>query len=513
MKSRSKKVRKLKNRRSKVVRRKNKNKKRKYSRRFGEPKNGEQSTEGQKEEVSKKEEPKDPKIDQQIKEVADMYNYIIQLGDKLQKNLLDFNILIFKPDKKNDVDIKVDIKRYIEESKFEGCLDDPYKKALGLDVNSEIKKSSNNNIKNLGQIFAKYYCEHSKKLSTYKINDHRTITYDKITDGAFSINKCLNEKIDNDILSMYKIENNGITTFRFGTPLDEFKYTYGSKAGIISKKKDPDYGTFNHIIEKVGDNKSIISISLLHLLKFKIIGSQESKQKKITDAENDFNKKQQNNDENARYYTVFFPIGKKTTIIGSTKDLNEKQPIDDKNLKIVQCFNKIKQYTPPPYADAKKQFRAIVKIAKFYKDVGKDYFTLIYHCKSGKDRTSVFDAIVQATIYHFIDQSSITSSIKDYKHSIKGSDYLQIKILSRKFLIYGLIITYKSTGIVGMKLSTTYGSIPVGNYLFESNEYDHGVLDTENNPCDKSKETECENAFKEELEKEKTLFIGKSGWI
>jgi hypothetical protein len=86
--------------------------------------------------------------------------------------------------------------------------------------------------------------------------------------------------------------------------------------------------------------------------------------------------------------------------------------------------------------------KSIIDFAKYYYDeLHKDY-VLAYHCKSGKDRTSVFDAIVQATIYYCS------------KNEGAPINYAAVKVLTGKMLVFGLMISYYGTGGIGLKLGT-----------------------------------------------------------
>ena len=50
----------------------------------------------------------------------------------------------------------------------------------------------------------------------------------------------------------------------------------------------------------------------------------------------------------------------------------------------------------------------------------------------------------------------------DENINIDESIFINIKQLSKQFLIYGLIIAYNSTSIVGLKLK----NIPIAKYIF-----------------------------------------------
>jgi hypothetical protein len=102
-------------------------------------------------------------------------------------------------------------------------------------------------------------------------------------------------------------------------------------------------------------------------------------------------------------------------------------------------------------------FRTLVDIAIKYYDHYSDTHILCYHCKSGKDRTSVCDAIVQATIYY----------LRTHKNDRPAEMYENIRKLSRYFLFYGYIITFYSTGIAGIKMN----NIPVAKHILDQEDY------------------------------------------
>lgn len=103
-----------------------------------------------------------------------------------------------------------------------------------------------------------------------------------------------------------------------------------------------------------------------------------------------------------------------------------------------------------------KIFKTLVDISILYYFNYKSTHTLCYHCKSGKDRTSICDSIVQATFY-YINNNKFVKGIPDYE---------QIRKFSVYFLLYGYIITFYSTGIPGIKIS----NMPVAKYILNTPE-------------------------------------------
>jgi len=104
-------------------------------------------------------------------------------------------------------------------------------------------------------------------------------------------------------------------------------------------------------------------------------------------------------------------------------------------------------------AQGQTTFESIVNIALLYYKKYKNSHYLCYHCKSGKDRTSVCDAVVQATFYYIRENG--------YIEIPNEAVYNEIRQLSRYFLLYGFIITFYSTGIPGLKMN----NMPVAEYI------------------------------------------------
>ena len=94
-------------------------------------------------------------------------------------------------------------------------------------------------------------------------------------------------------------------------------------------------------------------------------------------------------------------------------------------------------------------FRTLVDITVRYYNKYLNTHTLCYSCRSGKDRTSVCDAVVQTTLY------SLQKKMKP--------DYEIIRHECKKYLLFGLVISFYSTGIVGIKLN----NMPVAKYILD----------------------------------------------
>lgn len=101
-----------------------------------------------------------------------------------------------------------------------------------------------------------------------------------------------------------------------------------------------------------------------------------------------------------------------------------------------------------------KLFRVIVDIAAIYfmlNFIGKykPGYQMTIHCKSGRDRTGLVDAIVKATHeFLFFNRGQI--------------DYDVIKERVSYWILYGLVIANRSTGGFGLKLDY----VPLARYVF-----------------------------------------------
>lgn len=108
-------------------------------------------------------------------------------------------------------------------------------------------------------------------------------------------------------------------------------------------------------------------------------------------------------------------------------------------------------------SDGEQTFKTIVNISLLYYKKYRNTHTLCYHCKSGKDRTSMCDAIVQATLYYIKH-----NGFPEIKVNVI---YETIKQYTLYFLFYGYIITFYSTGIPGIKIKR----MPVTKYVLGKN--------------------------------------------
>jgi hypothetical protein len=128
-------------------------------------------------------------------------------------------------------------------------------------------------------------------------------------------------------------------------------------------------------------------------------------------------------------------------------------------------------YTRIDLQTPKSTFESIVNIAYYYYYKLIKSHTLMLHCKSGRDRSGIFDAVLQASIYHiqntnFVQRQIECRSIIIDKFKPCHYDYNLIRIYSQRFLFHGLSIAYYATSIRSLKL----GSIQVAKYILGSGD-------------------------------------------
>jgi hypothetical protein len=262
------------------------------------------------------------------------------------------------------------------------------------------------------------------------------------------------------IFNFYKCKNGeevgDVQTFRFGFSIknafDETDFTkividkmdefegYGGKFMSLIK-----HAIFNHTIDT---HKNLVCISLLTpcnnmLCKAIKIGSKllpkegylSFLENNIIDAEN-----KAFNSLNDIFINVPLSSGKSGLLFTEgTKSVNPATAVD---------FEELIDISGP-----KETFETLVNITHKFYEIYRYTHKLCYHCKSGKDRCGICDSIVQATLYHI--------RIHGFKNDLTAENYEEIRILSQYFLLYGLIITFYSTGVPGIKLN----NIPVATHI------------------------------------------------
>ncbi len=220
------------------------------------------------------------------------------------------------------------------------------------------------------------------------------------------------------IVNLYKCNNNGIVSYRFGT-----KITFDPTKGFNNITTQE----FSNLIRSIPDdkNKKIILISLLTpctglLCGYKDILSYLIPKLQIFFTENEVLRKEMEI-ENMRVISVPLSTNKKFGLtIYDSKFTSEKQ-----------------------------LFELIVGFTKDFYEKHRHDSVVLFHCKSGKDRTSVFDAIFQSTIFYITKTGRV--------------NFEEIRKLTQKFLVFGLILSYYGTGNIGLKLR----NIPLAYYILD----------------------------------------------
>jgi hypothetical protein len=264
---------------------------------------------------------------------------------------------------------------------------------------------------------------------------------------------------------------NETETFRFGTPVHYFK--------DISKVVEN--------IEKFNTNKKkIVCVSLLSpcnskaCKSFAVVakpvskvstlfkkGLNATKENNIIEMELDACNQMFGKNNDVQYYTILFPLSSQKYVgafssalpIKPNTYIYEKERYQNKieDAKIRKIYDYIDVNDD---STGEKSFKSIVKIAVYYYYHLRNDTILCYHCKSGKDRTSVFDSIVQSTFYYLSKNPNVRNV-----NQINDNMYDTIKDYCKKFLICGLIIAFYSTSVVGLKLK----NIPVAKkYIFKN---------------------------------------------
>jgi hypothetical protein len=255
----------------------------------------------------------------------------------------------------------------------------------------------------------------------------------------------------NPVINFYQCSNSGINTYRFGTNIT-----------IANKNKDND--GFNHhmnntktngknkIIHEIrkfeNNKKNIIVISLLGIcnetvncfLANSLAGfSKKAKVSLVEPSIVDYELKENENDIDF----ISLPLS-------SNIKMNIVKLFDYEKWKTQIPKNDLTQkfYDIIDLKDDESTFKSIVDIAYLYYEKYKDTHILAYHCKSGKDRTSLFDCIIQSTFY-YINNEKIYN--ENFDKSLK---YEIIKKLSTKFLLFGFLIAFYGTGFLGLKLDS-----------------------------------------------------------
>lgn len=264
-------------------------------------------------------------------------------------------------------------------------------------------------------------------------------TYKCISKGTWALEPLAN---------VYKCRNYGIYTYRFGTNI-----SFIDSANTFNKLENG----VEYIKKSLGLKKTLC-VSLISMCNNKVAcnlatnvsGIHRKVKISLTEPEV-LERLRMLQDSN--FIVVSFPLS--TPIKGVVKLFDiEKYKTEHmhENDHLTELYSLIDT------SDPKSTFESIVKIVLYYLVVmKKEGYELCFHCKSGKDRTSVFDAVTQATIKWFRTKKRTT---------LNDGGFEEIRLSSQKYLFYGLQIAYYGTSFVGLKLN----SIPVAKYILDSHE-------------------------------------------
>ena len=246
-----------------------------------------------------------------------------------------------------------------------------------------------------------------------------------------------------DTLSNY-FQNVHLSTFRFGTNI-----TVSRSTGFNHNMN------INLITDKIGTKKKILCFSLLSPLneniKIQNLAAKLNKKVQVTSFESKILNYELNN-SNDKITFISFPLSynkrKGLTLFDYQKF---KKTITKTTDTADQFYNLIK------LNDAKSTFESIVNVVVLFYNKYKNDYVLAYHCKSGKDRTSIFDSVVQATLM-YLEKLKTYSSV----------NYEEIRINACKFMMFGFLIGYYGTGYFGLKLGSNK---PLAKYILEQSLY------------------------------------------
>ena len=256
-----------------------------------------------------------------------------------------------------------------------------------IKIHPEINKNVYDNLKDSSK-----YIEYSGLIK------YLSDEYDSGIFGIFGYRKCISEGTwsGNPIVNFYECyrPDLGISTYRFGTNITLSKTTGFNHTMDI-----------NSIVQKVNNcmpfwqKKGIICFSLLSPSNpslgnqaIKIAAAIVNKKAAISAEEPKILDAELNSNIPGCTF-ISFPLSsnKKSGITLFDYDYFKKKIIS--NDISLDFYNLIEINT------AKNTFESIVKVAELFYNKYKNTHVLVYHCKSGKDRTSIFDSVVQSTFF------------------------------------------------------------------------------------------------------------------
>ena len=275
---------------------------------------------------------------------------------------------------------------------------------------------------------ARWYFHNYNTKAKFYIFPGFKIKYSGVNGMKISKGTAFSNAIINQYHVTLKVGTNSIKTLRFGTPVF----------------KNVDY-QFRKIKELLG-NKRTIYISLLTTTKWKIRINNATKTATIGEP----NIRHEKFYQNQKIAPLFIQMSK-IPIISTGRESN---------------FDKIQDWLyeeginykiqPLNLNSTRDMFGNIIEISRIHwylNQAAPGRYNLVYHCKSGKDRTSVFDAINKATCLTLYQNNGRINMSKIRKYS-------------RFFLLFGLIIATRSLANYGIKISKTLSHV-VKEFLTE----------------------------------------------
>lgn len=305
-------------------------------------------------------------------------------------------------------------------------------------------------VRNPNKVFCEDNMDIYKKNSKKKPLIYRLFGIPTIyqSDLGLKISKgtCFNSVFDSKIYNFYRADLMHYTTYRFGFNVNNF-----NKESV------------HDLLNKIGNDKKTLGITLIGNCNTKICKLMVNATYRISKVIDSIRKEEyvisrKKEYIHEKFLPIFLPLRSqylgpiKMGTLHSNNDTDKHQAMINK---IIRHY-----YSPSMSKEpfAKNLFDCIVDISLYHYFVCKDEYNLAFSCKSGKDRTSIADAINKATIAHVI--------IDDIRDPRKV-DRNKIKTMCKYYLLIGLLIAYYSTSLFGLKLIT----IPTARYILTDHEY------------------------------------------
>jgi len=322
-----------------------------------------------------------------------------------------------------------------------------------LSVTNEVNDSRTKLDNNKFFLFARYFYYTNLYNKQFELKS-KYITYKAAPSESFFLGPKYIAKgtcfVNDNIYNLYECSNRSIKTYRFGFGIKNAFEKINFTKDLIDR-----INIFSSYFTKMFNvHKKLICISLLTpcttlFCKAFKVGSKIDKRAYFSVHENniiDSENKELNILDN-----IFINVPLSNSHHGFLFKKNVKSIHPDSAANFQKLIN---------ISNGENTFKTLVRITLLYYYKYNKTHILCYHCKSGKDRTSVCDSIVQATIEYV---ETIGFEYSDYNEPSQEM-YEQIRKNSTYFLIYGFIITFYSTGIPGIKLN----DMPIAKYLLNS---------------------------------------------